>query len=977
MTGYRYTPDRAGEEELKFNFIGRGTLLQRLVDKIVKSGESGAYAHCILIGPRGIGKSHLLNLLYFSVKSDLSDSWVPIKFSEEEYYSIISLEDLLLKLLEYLNRETGDEDFLPGTQKRSHGSGPSQIDAAMDILLNWQKKTTKKILVMPENMQKLLPQLSEQERERLRGILSDKQPFLIIGSAVSVFDQILNHEEPFYNFFEPIRMEDLNSDEIEALILRREEYEKRDKIKNNIEEFRPKIRAVSRMTGGNPRLALFLYDLITEKEISSIEELFARILEEQTPYYQSVMESITPQQRKIVDMMAVAESPLTPTEIAAGSTITSNVVSGQIKRLEDLRIVRPVKLSRKRITRYEITDRLFRYWRKWRTPAGREKIEFFIEFLKAWYQPDELKDILDKMLDVCKKGDDQDDKPSHFRYALYCYEALSIEEKRAKFQKLFDASIEIEQIDIAEKELERMEREGIREDQSETIEIRKIRLLLKRKKYQEAHDKATEVINRGTANCEIYRINGSAYLGLDRYEDAIKYYDKAIELGDTNWLTWRNKAVAYFETKNYEQAVEYFEKSFEMGNEDWIDMSYSAEMLFMKGRYDKAIKRIDDAIALVKKENSKNAYLWRIKGKTLCRMGKYIDAVENTEKAIKLGDNDLMVWVYNGVSHERVHDYENALRSYDKSIEIDRNYHPAWEYRGRLLMSMKKPEVGLESLDIALSLEDECSNAWMLKGEALVQLNRYEEALVSIERAKELKPSDPEIWNQRGDVLALLRRYEDAVMSFDEAIKLDKDYVRAWRGRGHALSDLQNYDRAIESFDMAISLNANDVCSKINRARLLVLTGKDPELIDNIDAVCNELSKGAESCPAYKYVNMATTLSLSRKNAARRNYGDAEKYLAETMCISDTIEEDDETNQYLSYIRNLLQEGATNFAEKAMEMLIGHFGDEMRRVLNPFSQALKYIQTNDSGILEQLQQEERELVLEIVNKATQDQSQMK
>ena len=91
--------------------------------KTIKSmdKDSGA-SHIIVVGPRGMGKTHLMCFLYRYVKGDIEteeefpksfDDWLPILFVEEEGSAFNSLANFLLKLFEKLqDAQPNEKDWI-------------------------------------------------------------------------------------------------------------------------------------------------------------------------------------------------------------------------------------------------------------------------------------------------------------------------------------------------------------------------------------------------------------------------------------------------------------------------------------------------------------------------------------------------------------------------------------------------------------------------------------------------------------------------------------------------------------------------------------------------------------------------------------------------------------------------------------------------------------------------------------------------
>jgi len=111
--------------------------------------------------------------------------------------------------------------------------------------------------------------------------------FLVIAVAPTLFQQLVDYDEPFSNFFEPIVLRELTSEAVEELLRRRAEVEGRQEFLEKFDTLSPKIRTVTHLTGGNPRLFLTLYQIMTEAEITDIADAVTEVLDELTPYLQA------------------------------------------------------------------------------------------------------------------------------------------------------------------------------------------------------------------------------------------------------------------------------------------------------------------------------------------------------------------------------------------------------------------------------------------------------------------------------------------------------------------------------------------------------------------------------------------------------------------------------------------------------------------------------------------------------------------
>jgi tetratricopeptide (TPR) repeat protein len=155
----------------------------------------------------------------------------------------------------------------------------------------------------------------------------------------------------------------------------------------------PKLRGLLVLTGGLPRFAHLLFDLLAETDLSSVAGTLSRFLDEQTPYFQSRLDPrlIPKAELEVLDAIASAAGPLTPKEVAARLRARSpNAVATCLKRLRERGLVKPTGPSRRDV-RYDLTEPLFRVWRRFRrSRAERDQVVLLADFVAAMFDRPEL-----------------------------------------------------------------------------------------------------------------------------------------------------------------------------------------------------------------------------------------------------------------------------------------------------------------------------------------------------------------------------------------------------------------------------------------------------------------------------------------------------------------------------------------------------------------------------------------------------------
>lgn len=461
--GQIFNPAVEDYETLKEGLVEREDELETIFDRLKAADLEGTSRSFILIGQRGAGKTHLLLRIYHEIKEqkELSNKYASIKFSEEEYV-VHSLADLLVRILEELKEETKEGDIenkieeLLSNKKKLEDE--ELIEKSESIFETFLENYEKKIVLCADNLDDIFDNISghnETSLKHLRSILQSEDYMIIIGSASTYFEEIKNHEEPFYNFFEIIRVESLSPEGVENLIKKLAEMEGDDHIIENFEEYKPKIETIVHFTGGLPRLVRMLYYVIAKAEMTEVVDLLEKLLDELTPYYQSKMKNLSGQRQKIIDIMASMDGPATPTEIAEEGRMDRGSVNTTLRKLDKEGLVSPVKQEKRKSTRYDITERMFRIWRQMRQTKGKNRIKYLADFLEAFYTTSDFKKHLKKM-DEKFSGPLQEEggKEKSIREYELLKEIAPEEILPDLKTKLIDKYIKTGKIEKAEKELE-------------------------------------------------------------------------------------------------------------------------------------------------------------------------------------------------------------------------------------------------------------------------------------------------------------------------------------------------------------------------------------------------------------------------------------------------------------------------------------------------------------------------------------------
>lgn len=380
------------ERLIKTN-VGRTELLDDLVEKLERNAKKRGGQHYLFIGPRGIGKTHFLTLIENAVEvsGKLQNLYTVIRFPEENN-RILSFADLLLGMIEILAEKDADGEW-HGLNQSLAGVDKDEeiIDAILPKLKRYRKETGRTLLLMLENLDTLFTQQMKKEQDihRLRSFLMDSPCTALIGTSPVYFPGLYSNKSPFYDFFSISPLENLSEDETAELIRKNLEWEGRNDILQNFDDFLPKIHALHTMTGGNPRLNVLLYELIAHDNLLDVKVQFQKLLDQISPFYQDRLKELAPQERALLETMALMrDTPRTPAAIAAKLRMKSQQASSLLKRMTDAGYLTAAENpTDKRSRIYCIKEGFFDLWLAMsESRLHRRRLSYLTQFFERYYR---------------------------------------------------------------------------------------------------------------------------------------------------------------------------------------------------------------------------------------------------------------------------------------------------------------------------------------------------------------------------------------------------------------------------------------------------------------------------------------------------------------------------------------------------------------------------------------------------------------
>ena len=380
-------------ERLRHTSVARRHLLDNAIESLRGSVGRKSKNHLLFIGPRGIGKTHLLSCIEDAVQSDeaLGASVVVVRFPEESNRTL-SFADFLIGMCGILKDVLEDEPLWTElfATVQTEEDDARVADTLVPAIREENRRRGRTLLVMLENLGEILGRQIRDKNDvaALRKFLMADNGCLLVATAPLHFDGITDVRQPFYDFFDIQILENLSFEETVEVIRLNLEWEERKDILDTLDAMRPRLKSLYRMTGGNPRLTMMLYELIAHESITSVLDQFHLMLDRISPFYQGRLNDLPPGQRALLECLAsMRDQEKTPAAIAARMRMSQQETSSLLKRLTDAHYLRADRHPRDRRSRlYTIREGFFDIWLAMSLSRGaRRRMPFLLEFFSLFY----------------------------------------------------------------------------------------------------------------------------------------------------------------------------------------------------------------------------------------------------------------------------------------------------------------------------------------------------------------------------------------------------------------------------------------------------------------------------------------------------------------------------------------------------------------------------------------------------------------
>jgi tetratricopeptide (TPR) repeat protein len=615
----KFTPSAMDTEFLEAITVQRESLIQGLVDSALHA--EGGNRHHLLVGPRGMGKSHVLTLVAERVRAAADDSLV-LAVLDEDPWATRSYTKFFAAIL-------GAIDHPDTATVRSRGTEEEAERLLRDAIGD------RRLVLMVENLDEIFRRIGADGQKRFRAFAENWPQLLVLASTPQLFAGINRHASPFYAFFRITHLDELTPENAGDLLGRIARLRDDEALATFLETetARRRILAINALAGGHPRIWLLFAGCISIPAIDELVPLFLQALDDLTPYYQSRLADLGDQQQELVLLLCEAGGALTNRQLAEQSGLPQNQVGAALGKLEDRGYIRRALLPEElntgdaRASHWELREPLMRLALDVKHSRGKP-LTLVVEFLRAWYGAGILNELV-RLPGTARLA---------FRYAT---EALRALDDDTDLSPLLTGS--------PEEVLSRVERGLVLAPDNVGLQWVRASTLLDVGRYDEsiaAIRTLAEALPRGPTKARFLLDANDLGLVADApivREDAARAL-AMLDASDAAPEVDELRGVAFAQLEQYEKSFEAFARASAARPDDPKLHRLRSEALARLGRDAEAL----DAITSALQANASEPRFHGMRADRLHALGRTDEAESAARKALELDDSSPWLWALAG-----------------------------------------------------------------------------------------------------------------------------------------------------------------------------------------------------------------------------------------------------------------------------------------------------------------------------------------
>jgi tetratricopeptide (TPR) repeat protein len=560
------------------------------------------------------------------------------------------------------------------------------------------------LVILTENFDDLVQKLGNMGEMQLHRFLKESRCCLIATSPGPVA-RVLPTGSPFrQGFFHMQPLQELSFEDSILLLSKIAQYQNDAQLASFLAtpRGRARVRALRYLAGGNHRAYVIFAPLVARESLGELIKPLMRTMDDLTPYYNSRIAALSPEQRKIIEFACEGRHPVQTADIARSCFLTPLAASAELESLCKMGHLQSFQIGEGRY--YELREPLMRLSFEVKKHRA-EPMGLLLDFLRLWYTPAELKQKLTTL--------------------------------HGAFERSFVPSLQVLGQDW--------------EDPRIAECCRDYNAAAQREDYAGALEAAEELaVMRGLKQDFLAQASCLIYLGQS--EQAIAVYDKMIFSNPEEAAIWQLRAAALHTIGRWQDALASCRRSIELDPNSGRAWCNQASILLNLNLPNEALRCCETALKL----NDADPLAWTTRGVVLAELDRFEEAHEAFSKVVGWEPQNVKARLHLCAALIELNRCDQALDEAARARAVQPDRPEAWVLTGSALAALGRHEESLSAFNNAIALSDQSPFVQYKAVELLLVLDRWPEAAARLDKALRRFAHSGE--RNPGDTKALVRR---------------------------------------------------------------------------------------------------------------------------------------------------------------------------------------------------------------------------
>lgn len=297
-------------------------------------------------------------------------------------------------------------------------------------------------------------------------------------------------------------------------------------------------------------------------------------------------------------------------------------------------------------------------------------------------------------------------------------------------------------------------------------------------------------------------IKGLSFLNLQKYDEAIEYFNKSLKLNPDYPEAWNNKGSAFKDLGNIPNALCCYDKALNLDPSNLGALNNKGIIAKDLNKYDEALTLFNNALQI----NSNLAELWINKGNILDLLRKLKNALDCYKEASKIDSRNPDIWYNQGMVLFSLRSFSDSEKAFDQSLSINPRYFQSYNYKGIIKAEMGEYPEAIVNFNKAIKIKKDLVEAWSNKGNTFRLMGECSKALECLNIALEINSEYIPAYNNKGITFIQLNMFPEALKCYNKALEIDKNSSEAGMGKGNTLRLMGKYQESLDCYNTILKL---------------------------------------------------------------------------------------------------------------------------------------------------------------------------